>query len=174
MIVPKKRVFLQPNDKVQLLYEGFNEVTDEEFFVVDDDAIIMIENGNEDLMLEYDKLENGNYQIGYLLEDHSQNDTLIFDPTTYIVSTSSVESITNLNHYQIFPKPTSHTFSLKINELEGSSYELNIFDIMGKMVHRSINNEQTTTLNLNLDNGIYYIEVILNGKRISDKLIIQK
>lgn len=73
MIPGKERINLQPGDVVHLNYKSFNEVTDEEIFVIDDDAIITIENGNEDLMLDYDDLFEGTYRIGYLIEDHSQS-----------------------------------------------------------------------------------------------------
>jgi hypothetical protein len=173
MIVPKKRIDLQPGDKIQLLYEGFNEVTDEEFFVVDDDAIIIIENGNEDLVLEYDMLEVGNYQIAYLLEDHSQNDTLIFDPTIYTVMSSGLEVIPNDNYFLLYPNPASTSFNLKINDSSGKNYQLKVFDIMGRLIHQQSGNEEITTIALDVANGLYTIEVIMENKRITDRLIIQ-
>ena len=174
MIVPKQRVFLQPGDQLQLLYEGFNEVTDEEFFVVDDDAIITIENGNEDLMLEYDRLELGNYQLGYLLEDHSQNDTLIFDPTIYTVEPLCVEAIANSNHFEVFPNPASNLVNVRLLELNADVYELNIYDLMGRRMFNQTYTDGQTTLNLDLTSGIYTIEIVSDNTKVSDRLIIQK
>lgn len=174
LIIPKKRVELKPGDQVQLLYEGFNEVTDEEFFLVDDDAIITIENGNSDLELNYDRLEVGNYQLGFLLEDHSQNDTLIFDRTIYTVEALGTQTIANDDHYELFPNPTNNEFSIKILDSKGEAFDLMIFDSMGRLVHSQSGNQELTTLSLNLSSGIYSIEITMDNQIVSDRIIIQK
>ena len=173
-IVPKQRVQLQPGDNVQLLYEGFNEVTDEEFLVVNDDNIITIVDGNDDLELGYDLLEPGNYQIGFLLEDHSQNDTLIFEPAIYTVLGTGVETITNDNYFEIYPNPAGNMFTIEMKDLKGDNFDVMIFDYMGRLVHQQKGSQQIMSLDLGLTNGIYTVEIIQGNTRVLDKLVIQK
>ncbi|MEM6321556.1 MAG: clostripain-related cysteine peptidase [Bacteroidota bacterium] len=80
----KIRLSLNPGDRVMLLYDGFNEVTDESFDAVDQDAVFTIETGNEDLNLEPILLPlQSEFQLGFQLTDFSQQDTIIFDPRTF-------------------------------------------------------------------------------------------
>ncbi|NJO87132.1 MAG: hypothetical protein HC821_03765 [Lewinella sp.] len=117
LIVPKEKIKLLPGDRVLLLYESFNELTDEEFFVVNPDAEFTIETGNNDLQLEYDELEPGNYQIGFLLTDHAQNDTLIFDNQIYVVEPSSVAESFAAGGIKNVPQPCKSDDDNRLSEL---------------------------------------------------------
>lgn len=174
LVIPKQRVSLKNGDMVQLLYEGFNEVTDEEFFLVDDDAIINIITGNDDLELEYDQLEVGNYQLAYLLEDHSQNDTLVFDPTIYQVLDTGVESVTNEGHLTVYPNPSSGLVNVLFSDVIIGAYDLIIYDIIGRTVYSDRGLLGDASLRLTLPDGVYSVEVVSPNRRIVDKLVIQK
>lgn len=174
MIIPKQRVFLESGDVIQLLYEGFNEVTDEEFFIVDDNAIISIENGNSDLELEIDRLELGNYQLGFLLEDHSQNDTLVFDSRVFVVDVEGVTAIDNENHFELFPNPADNVLNIKLLDFNAPSYMLKIYDMVGQLVFEKHCNHLETSIDLDLASGFYSLEISTDEIKISDKLIIQR
>ena len=173
-VVPKDRVKLVPGDQVQLLYEGFNEVTDEEFFVVDNDAIITIENGNLDLHLEYVPLEVGNYFLGFVLTDHSQNDTLIYDDVLYTIFNSSTKDGFVNNQISMYPNPANESITLEQESFKGSEFTVRIFDQSGKLYFSGQYNDQKITIpTSNMPSGFYSIELISKSTIISDKLIIQ-
>ncbi|MGB4958660.1 MAG: clostripain-related cysteine peptidase, partial [Saprospiraceae bacterium] len=174
MIVPKRRVSLKAGDKIQLLYEAFNEDTDEEFFVVNDDDIITITNGNSDLKLGYSDLSSGRYQIGFLLEDHSQNDTLIFDDKVFVIQASGLDKIINDNNFKIYPNPASDIISVSFNEFDGSSFQLNVYDLNGQKVLTKVLVDQVSNVPVALNSGMYLIEIVSKDRRIIDKLIISK
>jgi hypothetical protein len=60
----------------------------------------------------------------------------------------------------IYPNPFSETATLKISNWKNQSFELKIFDVFGKTVFQSeIKNQKSLILNLNLPNGIYFLQV---------------
>ena len=175
MIVPKSRVALKPGDKVQLLYESFNEDTDEEFFVVNDDDIIEIVNGNSDLKLEYAYLEDGRYQLAFLLEDHSQNDTLIYDNSVYVVTTTTGAKDVKINpDFEVYPNPAQNAFSLDYNGFDGKPFILNMYDMNGRSVLTKTLKEKVSNIQVDHASGVYLLEINSNGKKTYDKIIINK
>ncbi|TXF87622.1 T9SS type A sorting domain-containing protein [Neolewinella aurantiaca] len=175
ILVPgKERINLVPGDVVQLTYESFNEVTDEEFFVIDDDAYITIENGNDDLMLEYDDLFEGNYRIGFLLTDHSQNDTLIFDTKVFSVNTDGTANNFADNNISMFPNPASTELVVENGNFTGSSYLVRLIDMNGRQVFKGSYNQNRAVLQTrNLPTGLYSIELIVDGKIYADKVVLK-
>lgn len=90
----KERINLVPGDQVMLLYDGFNEVKDDLFDAVDLDAVFTIENGNNDLKLEPILLPLGaEFRIAFELIDFSQQNTIIYDPRTFVTSEIMLGSI---------------------------------------------------------------------------------
>ena len=83
----KERINLIPGDRVMLLYDGFDQVKNETFDVVDTEAVFTIENGNDDLKLEHILLPLGaEYQIAFELIDFAQQNTVIYDPRNFVTS----------------------------------------------------------------------------------------
>jgi hypothetical protein len=175
MVVPKERIFLKPGDQVQLLYESFNTVTDEEFFVVDGDAIFTIENGNEDLMLEYDMLEEGTYHIGFVLEDHSQNDTLIFNDKVFTVLASATDDQFGNNNISVFPNPTDDLVTIdNVHYNIGEEYTIKIYDLTGRLWYTSTSDKQKVVISTKeFTSGVYNIELINGKKKYIERLVIQ-
>lgn len=169
----KERITLVPGDQVQLLYESFNEVTGEEFFVVDDRAIFTIENGEEDLQLEYGMLDEGNYYMGWVLTDYSQNDTLIFDQTLFTVVPTSIDDIVNESKISVFPNPADQQLVVEYKGTSGKQYRVRLFDINGKLSFNQSYNEPKVSINTSqLQSGFYTVEVISDELRYSDEIII--
>jgi len=174
LLTAKERVNLNPGDKVQLLYEGFNNVTGEDFDVVNDDAVFTIETGNSDLHLEHDFLEEGDYILGYRLTDFSQNDTIIYDTRTYSISTSTVETFA-ANNIELFPNPSNKQISIIYKEFSGKEYQVQIYDARGRLAYTNSFNQSLATLGTaNLPTGYYVVKLITKDKIFSDKLIIQR
>jgi len=173
-LTARERIQLKPGDQIQLLYEGFNEATDEEFYVVDDAAIFDIENGESDLDLDYDLLEEGDYILGYLLTDYSQNDTIIYDSKTFGILNSTVESFA-ANNITLSPNPTKGQLSIDYPDFGGKSYRIELYDLAGRISYQ--NNFTSAKVNLNLNglaNGYYLVKLISQDKIFSDKVIIQR
>lgn len=174
LVTSKERINLVPGDVVQLTYESFNEVTDEEFFVIDDDAVITIENGNSDLMLEYDDLFVGNYRIGYLLTDHSQNDTLIFDENIYSVISDAVTGNFASGNISMFPNPAGAELVIENENYTSGSYLIRLVDLNGRQVFQSSFNQARAVINTNsLPTGLYAVELITDGKVFADKVVVR-
>ncbi|MGB3546816.1 MAG: T9SS type A sorting domain-containing protein [Saprospiraceae bacterium] len=174
MVVPKQKIFLVPGDRVMLLYESFNDVTDEEFFVIDEDAIFEIETGNSDLELEYAFLEAGNYQLGYLLTDQSQNDTLIFDPMLFVVEPDAVTERFAAGGFKLFPNPSDQMIVIDHEKFTGASYDIRIVDVSGRTVYQSVATQRRTTIQTaELPSGFYVVELMSEDKKYTDKLVIR-
>jgi len=175
LIPGKERINLVPGDVVQLTYESFNEVTDEQFFVIDDDAVITIENGNEDLMLEYDRLFPGEYKIGFHLEDHSRNDTLIFDSKVFTVIIDGVVENFADNNIAMYPNPASVDLTIDNRNFTGGSYKVRLLDVNGRQVYQGRFEQQRATIPTGaLPNGLYAVEMIHGTKVYADKVLISR
>lgn len=173
-IVPKERISLQPGDQVQLVYEVFNEVSDEEFFYAKPGAVIDITNGNEDLHLEHDQLEPGRYQIGFAIMDHSHNDTLLFvDEVFEIMASNTAENFRD-NGIELFPNPSDQGFHLTYPaELANNSLLLTLVDASGKRVLSTSVNQRLFVETRNLPNGVYSLMLTDGSKIFTDQVIIQ-
>ena len=174
LLTAKERITLQVGDQIQLLYEGFNEATDEEFYVVDDEAIFDIVNGEEDLSLDYDWVEEGDYILGYLLTDYSQNDTIIYDPKTFSVVSSTVESFA-ANNIELLPNPTTGNVTINYPAFTGGTYRVELYDLAGQLSYQQVFDAARVNLAVgDLSNGYYLVKLISEDQIFSDKVIILK
>jgi len=84
----------------------------------------------------------------------------------------------NLNPIQItlYPNPTSSSSKLEIENVEGK-VEITITDISGRVIQRMIaraNNKFETTLDLtNQSKGIYFISIVTDKTKRTEKLILK-
>lgn len=175
VIIPsKERIDLAPGDQVQLLYEVFDAVTNEATFVANDNAIIDIQTGNDDLILDHSKLEPGKYHIGFVLMDHSHNDTIIYDPKVReIISVNTHETIEETTSAELVPNPVSDIAKLKFNKMTDANIEL--YNQIGVLVERKkIENERSIDFNLRAyPNGTYLMKITTDKGILTEKLIKQ-
>lgn len=174
MLTAKERIQLKAGDRVQLLYEGFNPSTGEDFYAIDEAAIFTIENGNQDLELDYDPLDYGDYTLGFQLLDYAQNDTILFDPNPVFLSTSTVNNFAD-NGIQMYPNPTNNQVAIALPTMSSQGYQVQLLNLNGQIV----TNQIFTTDNFNLDvsslvTGLYVVKIITGNKLYSDKLLIQR
>ena len=83
--------------------------------------------------------------------------------------------IVNENGVEIYPNPASDYFYLKIKNSINTEYNIQIFDVLGRIVYNQYENLiSPLKINVeNLQNGIYYIDIKQKNKRIiSKKLFI--
>ena len=87
----------------------------------------------------------------------------------------SIPEIVNENGVEIYPNPASDYFYLKIKNSINTEYNIQIFDVLGRIVYNQYENLiSPLKINVeNLQNGIYYIDIKQKNKRIiSKKLFI--
>ena len=97
----------------------------------------------------------------------SGNCTLITD-----INDSYFEKSINVT---LFPNPTKGRLSLNINEISNIKYEIQIIDLLGKVLYKLNSNENTSELNLeHFQSGMYILLVTNENRIISRKKIIKK
>jgi hypothetical protein len=170
----KERIQLKPNDEIQLLYEVFDDETNDSYFVINNNQIIEIENGNEDLYLEYDQLPEGRYHLGFVLMDHSQNDTVIYDPKVHIVeNTRTVDN--GILEYQInvIPNPATDFFTANLGGFKADLIQ--VFDVNGKKLYeRKINGENQVKINSSgFSKGLLIVKIYAENTLVTKKVIIE-
>jgi hypothetical protein len=78
--------------------------------------------------------------------------------------------------FRIFPNPTKGEFNVQFSNFEeGKSYQLKIFDLVGKLVFEKTINQEIDQLDLSQQNkGIYFIQLQSEGKvSKAEKLIVR-
>lgn len=85
-----------------------------------------------------------------------------------------LSSIIKSNRFKIFPNPSQGDFSIEL-EFVKSENRLEINNTMGQVVYMDMLNTGTHKLDLNLPDGIYWVNLIdKNGNVLSQTLILQK
>ena len=109
--------------------------------------------------------ENGDYKY-----DDVTFGTCPLLPDNYLFSSlKSKEQLTLLN---IYPNPSSGSFSIEVNYVDES--DLNIYDTNGKKVHQIRISSKLTSLDLShLKSGIYILTLNSENTTITEKLIIK-
>ncbi|MBL7888091.1 MAG: T9SS type A sorting domain-containing protein [Bacteroidia bacterium] len=116
-------------------------------------------------------IENGLDPQGYYYIDDVSvincNDTL-----------SSVNEIVNQYDFKLYPNPNNGQMVLEYTLEKNEEAVLNIYDIAGKLISSYLINSNNKSIAINennLDAGIYYYSISVNGKSVkSDKLVIIK
>lgn len=78
----------------------------------------------------------------------------------------------------IFPNPTTGELNISLSDNELGKVQVRIYDMVGKIAYEEscVLSNGTTAINLNLNNGVYFIEVVTPEKEkiINEKLIINR
>ncbi len=87
-------------------------------------------------------------------------------------STFSIDE-TNQANWQIFPNPVENTLNISINNYSSIIKDISIFDFSGRKIMH-INNNKTNTISIDvadLNNGVYFVEIIGENKIITSKFV---
>ncbi|MDX2172843.1 MAG: M43 family zinc metalloprotease [Bacteroidota bacterium] len=118
----------------------------------------------------------------FIEDPASGNGNRLFLDAINVVDTAAVgiNELTKSIHFNMYPNPTSGVTTIKFNLNDAAAIKVNVVDLLGKEVlpvTNSIYNagEQTISINNNgsLSKGIYFINLTLNGTKMSKKLVIQ-
>ena len=81
---------------------------------------------------------------------------------------------------QALPNPFSNYFTVRFNLTQSSTVSINLYDGKGSLVKNIYSGKLSSGLQqmkvdgTNRPNGVYYCEVVINGKRMLRKMILQK
>jgi hypothetical protein len=94
--------------------------------------------------------------------------------------TIGINELTKSIRFNLSPNPTSGEATVKFSLSDAATISINVVDMLGKVVLpvTSTNygsGEQSISINknANLPKGIYFVNLTLNGAKMSRKLIIQ-
>ncbi|MDB5014986.1 MAG: endo-inulinase, partial [Daejeonella sp.] len=99
-----------------------------------------------------------------------------------VMSTNSITQEPDLKLYEleptvkVYPVPASDNFYVDLNALEGENIQLVITDLFGKLILKKVvngaNKYQLSARQLNMNNGLYIINVTSGGYKKSMKILI--
>ncbi len=110
----------------------------------------------------------------YRLKLLSGNGQFQYSPIRSVFIKKGIQDIT------ITPNPATDKAALIINSFTEAEAAINVFDAVGKLVHRQTNMIQngTTTIDLpfvqKAGGGVYFVQVTVNGETTTEKLVINK
>ncbi len=80
-----------------------------------------------------------------------------------------------ITDYIIYPNPSTDKFTIQFKEIPTEAYALTVFDVLGNHVyHEKVNHlENRYTVQPQLNKGIYFISISLNGKTHSSKISVE-
>lgn len=122
---------------------------------------------------------NGTHSFGaYTLSQSSMYTDLLIAKIGLGITTNTVSPKTiQLKEFNVFPNPGQGMFQISYKASETEEIQINVFNNSGvKVYSEKITNQQKEfTKNINLSKeakGIYYIELITNGKKSVEKIIL--
>lgn len=78
--------------------------------------------------------------------------------------------------FRLSPNPTNEVLNIQFDENTSTNIQLNIIDIMGKIIHTETRTISDSNLLLNvndLNSGIYFIQIISNKKIMTKKFVVE-
>lgn len=148
---------------------------DDNFISAGDALVFTFDESNVDFNTD------GNYDVGYSINDPSGNTSNVF-PVTYIVEGCSnppenwaigVEDIALSNAVQITPNPSNGLVQLTIDGAYATA-NVSVVNVQGKEIRNIENVTGTTTLNLtSLAAGAYFVKVSTNNAVAVKKIVIE-
>lgn len=110
--------------------------------------------------------------------DITPSDSLVSEESKRVLEHDANNKLTGLS---IYPNPTNGKFTIKYDLLKKSDVRLNIFDVNGSLVKELVNinaqyeGKYKIPVNLSdLPNGIYIVNLINNGERTTERIVIER
>jgi hypothetical protein len=133
---------------------------------------ITIGNFSTDINTDTTYIQHGSYNGSYYLIDDVSITKAVACDTTLSVHENNNEALFNL-----FPNPSNGSMQLSYTLTQNEKGFFKVYDATGKLIREIILNSSGNSiqLGLNLDNGIYLYQIIVDDKIFkSDKLVIIK
>ncbi|MBL7920137.1 MAG: T9SS type A sorting domain-containing protein [Bacteroidia bacterium] len=120
--------------------------------------------------------------MGIMVIDPEPLDTAVTEPVPAIPK-NTIEEVINkkASEFSVYPNPTTGEFVIKYEVLKRADVRIDISDLKGALLKRVVNvpgqfeGKYNIPVNLNyLPNGIYIIDLNNDGKRSTQKIVIEK
>ncbi|NQX92626.1 MAG: T9SS type A sorting domain-containing protein, partial [Flavobacteriales bacterium] len=94
------------------------------------------------------------------------------------ITVVGIEEISEINSLDVFPNPANENLNISLNMAEGGVLQMDLMDISGRTVQtRTINaSSGTNTITENVSGlapGLYQMRLMINGKAVTSKVIIE-
>lgn len=114
----------------------------------------------------------------YYVVEQNLCSNITYDTVNVTVLPTSINELFKENNVRIYPNPNNGSFTIS-HHLSGENYNLEITDLMGKIVHRQLLETKNNATSINthqLANGIYFVTISGTdaSEKIVKKLVIQK
>lgn len=120
-----------------------------------------------------------NVIIRYKFKEAGFGNNIYIDAINLTIPTG-VNELTKSVKLALYPNPSSAETTLSFHLSESASVQINVVDVLGKVVLPVVNTtysngEHTVVLNKEeaLSKGIYFVDITLNGAKMSKKLLIE-
>ena len=94
---------------------------------------------------------------------------------TTALATLSINDIAFDADFNIYPNPTYNSATIDLSQFNGKEVTIELYDALGRQ-SKNITNIKTDKYVLqrdNLQSGIYFMNVLVDGKRFSKKIIFE-
>lgn len=89
-------------------------------------------------------------------------------------STLSVSEISSTNTVIIYPNPASDYTTINLGNTSGRQIGITLYDVTGRELRSFFTTDSILTIQKeNLSNGIYFISILIDNKRITKKIIFE-
>lgn len=120
--------------------------------------------------------------MGIMVIEPEPLDTVITEPVPLIPKTTIEEVINKkASEFSVYPNPTTGEFVIKYEVLKRADVRIDISDLKGALLKTVVNvpgqfeGKYNIPVNLNyLPNGIYIVDLNNDGKRSTQKIVIEK
>jgi hypothetical protein len=129
----------------------------------------------------------GNYSIEVIARDNNRNQlesqTINFSTTGEVdyseQPVNGVDATQSFTSTSIYPVPASDYVNVEVGARTNGEGSIEVFDVNGRVVYSQAyaaagNNTYATRLSLeNVDAGMYFVKMTINGESITEKLIVE-
>ena len=114
------------------------------------------------------------WRVKALINDEQESDWS--EVWKFTIAGTGIEEAELFDNISIFPNPSNGNFTLTLDNAEGDDIELQILDMVGKVVYNetiSLTGITTKNIKSSLPEGIYVLKLIKGDETYTDKITIQ-
>jgi hypothetical protein len=128
-------------------------------------------NASGQLVISITNLNTYNYLNGFILTETAGTTAA----TALTGATNTMGEVSGLRELQVqaYPNPSRHYFTLQIRSSSKGTVQLRLIDAIGRLVEvrQGITSNATLTIGHSYRPGVFYAELVQDGKRVILKLV---
>jgi hypothetical protein len=141
---------------------------------------ITVENGNNtsvekyQLTSEIDSATTVYWRVRALINDEQISDWS--EEWMFTIAGTGIEEAENAANLQVYPNPSNGDFTVTFDKAEGENVELQVIDMVGKVVYEetlNFANGTTQQINTALPEGVYILKLHKGEETYTDKITIR-